>query len=271
MTVKGKDSKNKDIMVKIENVKEFWNRNPLCASRIPYPLGTKDYFDYYDKLREEIESLDFSYWLHEYKSFKGKRILDVGSGNGYVLSKYALEGGEVYGIDITETGIELCKKRFELCDQKGDFRVANAEELPFEDKMFDCVCSMGVLHHVPNTEKAVNEIFRVLKPGGRLIVMFYHRNSAKYRVRFFLKSIFTGISMRQLVNEVDGKGNPKGEVYSKKDLMVLLSQFKDIELFAGDLRWGHILPRGSRLLPNSLLRIFEKRWGWDLYAKGTRP
>src|SRR5260370_37562071 len=65
-----------------------------------------------------------------------------------------------YGIDITKKAIELTRERFRLDNLKGEFRVAEAEHLPFADATFDCVNSMGVLHHVPDTERAVAEIYR---------------------------------------------------------------------------------------------------------------
>lgn len=83
--------------------------------------------------------------------------------------------------------------------------MGNAEELPFKGETFDCACSMGVLHHTPSPSKAVEEIFRVLKPGGRLVVMCYHRNSALYRLTFPYLSLVTGKSLRQLVYEMDFK------------------------------------------------------------------
>lgn len=257
--------------VDISEVRNFWDQNPLCASIIPYNLGTKEYFEYYDKLRESIEDLKYSYDLHEYNDFNCKRVLDVGCGNGYVLSKYAKEGAEVYGIDITPTAIQLCEKRFDYFELKGDFREANAEQLPFEDNYFDCVCSMGVLHHVPNTEKAISEIFRVLKPGGRLIVMFYHKNSALYQINFTIQSWFTNKTKQQMVNEFDGLGNPKGWVYSKSELRELLCLFKNLNLFVGYLIGTMVSPRGGRFIPNFLIKPFEKWLGWNLYAKGNKP
>jgi hypothetical protein len=47
----------------IEEVRSFWDANPLCAASIPYPLGTKAYFEYYDKLCEANENLKFSYFF----------------------------------------------------------------------------------------------------------------------------------------------------------------------------------------------------------------
>lgn len=258
----------------IQDVKSFWEANPVCAARIPYPLGTKEYFEYYDRLREHDQSIEFQNKLHEYKAFARKRVLDVGSGNGYVLSKYALEGADVYGVDITQVSINLCKKRFELLGLKSNFFVGNAEELPLDNEYFDCVCSMGVLHHVPNPPKAIEEIYRVLKPGGRVILMFYHRNSLAYRFAFPVLSLTSGKSIQQLVNEVDGAGNPKGDVYSRVELQGLLRGFANLEFFTGRMERDMVLPRGSRifgfLIRDILLRMLEKRWGWHLFVKGFK-
>ena len=198
-------------------------------------------------------------------------MLDVGCGNGYVLSKYAREGAAVSGVDITPTAIALTEQRFAQLGLRGHFAVANAEQLPFADDTFDCVCSMGVLHHTPDTARAVAEIHRVLKPGGRLIVMFYHRDSALYRLTFPVLTWRTGKSRQQLVNEVDGVGNPKGEVYSRAELRELLRRFANLELFVDLLQPWMLPPRVGRLVPDRLLRALAPRWGWFLYAKGNKP
>lgn len=257
--------------VSSEQVRNFWNSNPLCASGIPYSLGSKEYFEFYNTLREKNESIEFSYRLHEYKEFKDKKVLDVGSGNGYVLSKYAVEGAEVYGVDITPTGIDLCNKRFGYLRLKGNFRVADAQDLPFDNNTFDCVCSMGVLHHVPDTNKAVSEIYRVLKPGGRLIVMFYYRHSAKYQWRFRTRSMFKSKSMQQLVNEVDGVGNPKGDVYSKSELAETLKKFSELNMFVDCLDSRDIFLRLGRYIPDSMCKPIAPLFGWFLYAKARKP
>ncbi len=217
----------------IDDVRKFWESHPVAAAAIPYPLGSVEYLRYYDQLREANESPEFSQRLHEYENFKNRLVLDVGCGNGYVLSKCAQEGASVHGVDLTRVAINLCSRRFALLGLHGSFSVGNAEELPFRDGTFDCVCSMGVLHHTPSAPKAVEEIFRVLKRGGRVILMVYHRDSALYRVAFPYLSVVTGKPVRQLVNEVDGKGNHKGDVYSKGELRRLLHRFHDLQLLAG--------------------------------------
>ena len=255
--------------VELEEVRRFWQTHPVAASAVPFPLGTPEYFAYYDRLREENEPVELSAHLHEYDRFAGRSVLDVGSGNGYVLSRYAAAGAATYGVDLTEAGIELCRRRFSQLGYRGGFVVGNAEALPFASESFDCVCSMGVLHHTPDTAGAVREVHRVLKTGGRLIVMFYHRDSFHYRVLFPIRRLLSGKSLQQSVNEVDGVGNPKGDVYSRSELRSLLRGFSEIEMFSGVLPW-HRLGILPRLLPAAVRVWAERRAGWFLYVKAVR-
>src|SRR5205085_3449156 len=90
------------------------------------------------------------------------------------------------GIDLTQAAIDLAKRRFELDQLPGAFRTADAERLDFPDNTFDLIYSHGVLHHTPDTTAAVREVHRVLRPGGRAVVMLYHRNSYNYRINISL-------------------------------------------------------------------------------------
>ncbi|MBI2807930.1 MAG: class I SAM-dependent methyltransferase [Planctomycetes bacterium] len=256
--------------VATSDVRSFWDQNPLCATQIPHPLGSKEYFEYFDDLRERIDSLVEASVIHEFAAFGGKRGLEVGCGNGYVLSRYAQHGAEVDGVDITPTAVDLCRQRFTHMNLAGAFREADAEQLPFADATFDCVCSMGVLHHVSDTARAVAEIHRVLKPGGRLIVMFYHRNSAPYHVNLRLRAWTTSKTQRQLVNEFDGVGNPKGEAYTRAELTQLLGSFENPEMRVRFLERHMLLPKVGKFIPRFLLRPLEGIWGFNLYAKGRK-
>ncbi|MGC4094750.1 MAG: class I SAM-dependent methyltransferase [Polyangiaceae bacterium] len=257
--------------VTTEQVRHFWESNPLCAAAIPHARGSREYFEFHNKLREEVEPLELAERVHEFGAFRGKKVLEVGCGNGYALSKYAAAGADVYGVDLTEAAVQLTTKRFEWAGLKGNFQIGDAQNLPFEDATFDCVCSMGVLHHVPDTRRAFGEVFRVLKPGGRVIVMLYHRNSALYQCAFRLLSLVKGKSMVDLVNEVDGVGNPKGQVYSSAEMRDLLAPYRSVETFAGCIKGEMVLPKYGHWLPQPLLDRFESRWGWFLYGKGIKP
>jgi 2-polyprenyl-3-methyl-5-hydroxy-6-metoxy-1,4-benzoquinol methylase len=122
---------SKEDTVGLEDVKSFWEQNPLSTAAIHYSPGSPEFYQIYDSLREVNEPPDFARILHEYDRFSGKRVLEGGCGNGYTLGKYAQAGAEVYGIDVTETAVDISRKRFEYQRLMGDFIVGNAENLPY--------------------------------------------------------------------------------------------------------------------------------------------
>src|SRR4029079_5522541 len=75
---------------------------------------------------------------------------------------------------------QLAQENFRLRGLTGRFVHHDAESLPFDSNTFDLVYSNGGIDHTPNTARAVSEIMRVLKPGGRAIVMVYAENSLQY-------------------------------------------------------------------------------------------
>src|SRR5262245_51807964 len=154
--------------VELARVRAFWDDNPVAAAAIRADLGTTEYFAAFDTLREsgDCEPRAFSEEIHGYSKSAGVSVLDVGCGNGYVLSHYARHGARVSGVDITPTAVQLSQRRFELAGLEGRFDVIDGERLPYPDGAFDVVCSMGVLHHVSDPAPLVDEIYRVLKPGG---------------------------------------------------------------------------------------------------------
>lgn len=112
-------------------------------------------------------------WLYgaaEFVLHPGERVLEIGCGTGSDLLQFAKHGAIATGVDITDTHLDLARKR--VGDRaevvKGDFR-----SLPFPDSCFDYVYSHGVLHHLSEPEQAVKEIFRILKPGGRFNIHVY--------------------------------------------------------------------------------------------------
>jgi ubiquinone/menaquinone biosynthesis C-methylase UbiE len=113
--------------------------------------------------------------LNEIMPLEGKRILDVGCGNGTTVLEMAKQvgpDGKAIGVDFSPEGIAKAKKKaIELrLDKVTEFRVADAETLPFEDDYFDAIVSECVVCLTPNKQKVLNEKARVLKPGGKIVM-----------------------------------------------------------------------------------------------------
>ena len=157
-----------------EAVRQHWNAQP-CGTRDLPPDDRKRFFDELERERYGWEP-----YIRDFARFpegRGKKFLEVGVGAGTDFINWVRNGANATGVDLTEQGVSLTKERLALEGLSAEVRVADAESLPFEDNTFEMVYSYGVLHHSPNPPKAINEVHRVLKPGGTARVMIYHSTS----------------------------------------------------------------------------------------------
>lgn len=149
-----------------EATKNNWGSDP-CGSNLV--KDEKEYLskEYFDEL--DWKKLETDKWKEEeFKSFeiKGKKILEIGYGMGSDHLALAKLGAICHGIDITESNLAITEKHLALNGYRSELIVGDAENMPYEDNSFDFVYTFGVIHHTPDMEKAVGEIYRVLKPGG---------------------------------------------------------------------------------------------------------
>ena len=206
--------------------------------------------------------------IRDFTGVSGKKLLDIGCGNGYVTCLYAGAGAGVSAIDLTEKAVELTKSRLNIQGLSAEVQKADAENLPFDDQSFDVVVSFGVLHHTPDTEKALAEIFRVLKPGGRILLMLYHRNSFAYQLLLRIKRLiqpgWRGKSADDQVNAVDGAENPLGKVYSKNQVSKMLGQFKNHEYKSATMFFNR-----EGIIPCPIPKYISRHTGVGIFS--SRP
>jgi ubiquinone/menaquinone biosynthesis C-methylase UbiE len=262
-------AEQRDEMLKQE-VRDFWNANPCGTQFTHLEWGSKIFFDEVERFRYATQP--FMHETMEFESHRGERLLEVGCGLGTDLLQFARGGAIVTGVDLTPKSVELTRDRLKLYNLLGNAQVADAEQLPFEDHSFDVVYSFGVLHHTPDTPRAIREALRVLKPGGKILMMLYHRASLHVFlgvvVRRFLKSI------NRRVNEVaddwiriyDGSENPLGKAYTRAEVRRMLSGVRDISLTTRDpirRRWPSFI--------NTINQLLFARWlGFYLIIKAIK-
>lgn len=103
----------------------------------------------------------------------GEQVLDIGTGLGHLALEMAEATGpkgEIVGVDLNEPMLEFAHRR---CAEKPwvAFRVGNASKLPFEDESFDAAVSVQVYEYIADTHQVLNEMHRILKPGGRGVIV----------------------------------------------------------------------------------------------------
>lgn len=117
-----------------------------------------------------------------------ERVLDAGCGGGrYSVALKKLGFAEVVGVDWSPQGIAVANARVDEANIAGvSYRQAAVLNLPFEAGEFDVVFSNGVLHHTYDTQRGVDELHRVMKPGGRGWLYLYHRPGGLDRLTHYV-------------------------------------------------------------------------------------
>ena len=283
-----------------ERVRAFWQENPCGTKFADAPPGSRRFYELVEQHRYTKEwHIPAAAGFAETKNLK---VLEIGCGLGTDGAQFANAGADYTGVDLTEAAVDLARRRFELTSLPGTFRMADAERLDFADESFDLVYSHGVLHHTPDTAGAIREVHRVLRPGGRAVVMLYHRDSYNYRVNISMLRragvhllrfdggvkfvhLITGESedalrehAQRLKNEraylsseeflsqnTDGAGNPLARVYSREEARELFKDFSQVELrtYFLNKKW---LPVIGMILPRSIESRMAARWGWHLWV-----
>jgi len=270
------------MLPKLNKVKHFWETNPLFSGESSFSPGTLEFFEEHKKI---IIQDCFAGKIDD-RVFPSKSssdcILDLGCGPGFWTVELGLHGcDDLHASDLTQTALELTKKRCKLYEIDCTLSKGNAEILSFPNNFFSHVNCLGVIHHTPDTNSCISEIARVLKPNGTATISVYYKNillrswpvlrkpakwlglatgGLKGRGR---EEIFLEDDTNEIVRLFDGKDNPIGKAYSKQEFSKLLKpHFQILKLYF------HFFP--LRALPFSLPKILHKfldRWmGFMIFA-----
>lgn len=259
----------------------FWEE-ASCGEVYAEGSGERERFEAQARARYTMEPYIFPF--ARFSSGAGRDVLEIGVGMGADHVEWAKSGPRsLTGIDLTQRAVEHTRNRLALYGLRSDVRQGDAENLPFADASFDTVYSWGVLHHSPDTPRAIDEVWRVLRPGGRAAIMVYHRASivgALLWTRYALMRGRPGTSLDEIYAQY--LESPGTKAYSQADVRGLFRKFSSvrtsIELSNGDLlegeagqrHQGAALHLARRVWPRGLIRRVGRGYGLFLLIDAVK-
>ncbi len=227
-----------------------------------------------DFLSIEAKFLDGNPWLRDrfdFTKLSGRDVLEIGCGSGAASCLFAKAGARVTAVDLTDTAIEMTRRNAESQGVALRVQQEDAESLSFDSESFDFVFSWGVLHHTSQPDTAYREVARVLRPGGRALLMVYNRDSLRYHLRgwqwLLLKGkLFSGDNLERAQRHfTDGYFHRH---YRPRDFSAALAV---PGLVTEALSITHMAKPLFRLLPRAIDDALKAKAGWLLVAEVRRP
>ena len=166
---------------------------------------------------------------------EGETVLDVGSGGGidaFLAAKKVGPKGKVIGVDMTEEMIQLAKENAERMKAENvEFRLGEIENLPVEDGIVDVIISNCVINLSPDKDKVFAEAFRVLKPGGRMLISDIVTqgelpNEIRENLEMWAACIAGALDEKEYLQKIRNAGFKKVEIVAKNDFMEMVSSIK---------------------------------------------
>jgi SAM-dependent methyltransferase len=261
-------------------VYEFWNQ-ASCGEALL--LSGTDAEAYAAQRRERYRLEPFIPAFANFQHWGGARVLEIGVGLGADHESFAAAKAELYGIDLTERAIEHTRARLAHAGLRSTLSVGDAEDLPFPDGHFDLVYSWGVLHHSPNPERALDEVWRVLRPGGSAKLMLYHSPSVVGFMLWVRYGLLSGKPWRPLrAIYAEHLESPGTRAYSVEQARALCSKFESVLVTpvlthadllsseAGQRHRGPLLAVARRLWPRRAIRRWFSKHGAFLLITATK-
>ena len=247
-----------------QRVHDFWNE-ASCGENLYLQGSDRDAYEVQARKRYELEP-----YIPEFAGFdraQGARVLEIGVGLGADHQRFAQAGTDLAGIDLTERAVEHTVRRLAAFGLSSRLAVGDAERLDFPDEYFDRVYSWGVLHHSPDTPKAVLEVWRVLKRDGTASVMIYHKWSLvgfMLWIRYALLGLQPWLTLRDIYARC--LESPGTKAYSIAEARQLFSAFSHVtirivlthgdllESMAGQRHQGVLLSLARKIWPRALIK-----------------
>ena len=255
-------TENKNSYKSIENIKDYWNNRPCNLNHSKLEKGSREYFDEVEAKKHFVEPhiLKFA----DFSNCNNLKVLEIGCGIGTAAVNFIRSGANYTGIELSDESLKLTKQRFNVYSLSGELYNINAEEdISFLGlNSFDLIYSFGVIHHSPNPEKIIGNVYKLLKPNGVFKLMLYAENSWKKML------------IDKEEEQYEAQNNcPLAYTYTNEQVYKLLENFRNINIFQ-----THIFPYKIEhyknniyikedwfnSMPEKMFKILEEKLGWHL-------
>jgi cyclopropane fatty-acyl-phospholipid synthase-like methyltransferase len=241
-----------------DDVKKYWNNRPCNINHSSAEIGTAEYVRQVAAKRYYVEPhiTEFA----NFKSYRGKNVLEIGSGIGTDAISFASNGANVFSGDISDNSVDISRKNAASLNLKNliffehDFQNS---QLPVAAE-FDLIYSFGVIHHSPNPQIIFNNLKQWAGPNTEIKIMVYYKYSTKaialyLRYGFLRKRSF---DEAVAVQSEAQKNSPYTFTYSKKTITAAL---ESAGLEVSNIKIRHIFPYAIKEYKRN---IYSKRWYW---------
>jgi len=244
-----------------EAIRQYWNAHLHDEAIATHPRSDCAFFDDLDAYR--LDKLRYLPTRVDFTGFSGEDLLEVGCGMGTDLVRFAQGGASVTGVDLADEPIRMARDNLKCHNVDGNLVTMDGERMQFEDASFDVVYAHGVLQYTADPAKMIREIHRVLRPGGRAILMMYNRRSWLPVV-----SRLTGVGLEH-------SDAPEFHLVDSSQFHRMLDLFSDVRIYPERFPVPTKLHTGPKAvlyntlfvgLFNLLPRSWVQGYGWHLLA-----
>lgn len=268
----------------------WWERHPMrydWNDSIGHEEFSKEFFDEIDRrffasAEHYLPSKRLPFdALIPFDTLPQLDVLEIGVGNGSHAALLARHAKSFTGIDLTEYAVRATSERLRKFDLRGRVMRMDAEKMDLPDQSFDFIWTWGVIHHSSNTRAILQQMHRVLRPGGRAMVMVYHRSVWDYYVRLgLLRRIKHGWNTSSVHSAVQlGIDGGLARFYTIPEWEALAGEFFNVGATRIVGQKSELLPLpgklgllAQRVVPDPITRFFSNtlRLGQFLVSSLTR-
>jgi SAM-dependent methyltransferase len=266
---------------------EFWNE--LCGTGLANMLGITDGSESSLKKYDDWYLYRYPYLLTHVpvQTMKGRDVLEIGLGYGTLSQQIAAAGARYTGLDIAKGPVDMVNSRMRQMRSDGKAVQGSMLTCPFPDQSFDCVVSIGCFHHTGDTQRCIDETWRVLRPGGHAYLMLYNRFSLRQWQEFpretrraFWRDL-VGLPTNGVIASEEqrasydadsaGRAAPETEFFSMRDVKRMMRRFKSVRCTKENAD-PLVDKKTGRVVKDRMERLSTVgKWlGLDLYIHGTK-